>query len=37
MAVPMFFEFFKPFLSAINDGQVHSLKDVRERVANDLK
>lgn len=34
MAIPKFFEFFEVFLRAIEDGNVHSAKEVREIVAS---
>lgn len=33
MAVPKFFEFFEGFLKAINDGELHTAKEVREIIA----
>ena len=33
MAVPKFFEFFEAFLKAINDGELHSAKEVRNEIA----
>ena len=33
MAVPKFFEFFEAFLKAIQDGEVHTAKEVRTTVA----
>ena len=33
MAVPKFFEFLKPFLQVIDDGNIHSSNDVCDRVA----
>ena len=33
MAVPKFYEFFKPFLQALRDGNVHSANDVCSRIA----
>lgn len=30
MALPKFFEFFRPFLEAVSDGELHTPKDVRE-------
>ncbi len=37
MAVPKFFEFFEAFLNAIKDGEVHTAKEVRIKVAEDMK
>ena len=36
MAVPKFFEFFESFLRAIQDGSLHTAKEVREIVAADM-
>jgi len=33
MAVPKFFEFFEGFLHAVEDGNIHSAKEVREVIA----
>lgn len=33
MAVPKFFEFFEGFLRTIEDGELHTAKEVRERLA----
>lgn len=33
MAVPKFFEFFEYFLRVIQDGELHTSKDVREKIA----
>ena len=33
MAVPKFFEFFDGFLRAVQDGELHTAKEVRERIA----
>ena len=33
MAVPKFYEFFEGFLHAIEDGEMHSAKEVREQLA----
>ena len=30
MALPKFFEFFRPFLEAVSDGELHTPKEVRE-------
>lgn len=37
MAVPKFFEFFGAFLRAVQDGELHTAKEVRIKVANDLQ
>ena len=37
MAVPKFFEFFEAFLTAIEDGELHTAKEVRLKVAVDMK
>jgi restriction system protein len=37
MAVPKFFEFFEAFLKAIKDGEVHTAKEVRIKVAEDMR
>ena len=37
MAVPKFFEFFEAFLKAIEDGELHTAKEVRLKVAEDMK
>ena len=37
MAVPKFFEFFEAFLNAIEDGEIHTAKEVRLKVAEDMK
>lgn len=37
MAVPKFFEFFKTFLEAVSDGEIHHAKDVRTFIANEMK
>lgn len=34
MAVPKFFEFFEGFLHAVEDGEIHSAKEVREQLAS---
>ena len=36
MAVPKFFEFFEGFLRAVQDGELHPAKEVREIIAKDL-
>lgn len=37
MAVPKFFEFFRAFLVALEDGEVHTAKEVRNSVAIEMK
>ena len=37
MSVPKFFMFFKPFLAAIADGELHTAKEVRQSIATALK
>jgi len=37
MAVPKFFEFFKGFLLAVQDGELHTAKDVRQILALDMQ
>ena len=37
MSVPKFFEFFEAFLKAIEDGELHTAKEVRLKVAEDMK
>ena len=37
MAVPKFFEFFEAFLKAIKDGEVHTAKEVRIKVAEEMR
>ena len=37
MATPKFFEFFESFLRAIQDGELHTSKEVRSKVANDMR
>jgi restriction system protein len=37
MSVPKFFEFFEAFLNAIQDGELHTAKEVRKKVAEDLR
>lgn len=36
MAVPKFFEFFEGFLRAIEDGNIHTAKEVREIIASTM-
>ena len=36
MAVPKFFEFFEGFLLAVEDGELHSAKEVREIIASSM-
>ena len=37
MAVPKFFEFFEAFLRALQDGDLHTAKEVRLKVADDMQ
>lgn len=37
MSVPKFFEFFEGFLKAVQDGELHTAKEVREIIAADMK
>ena len=37
MAVPKFFEFFEGFLHAVQDGELHTAREVREKIANEMK
>lgn len=37
MAVPKFFEFFDGFLRAIQDGAIHTAKEVREAIAKEMQ
>ena len=37
MAVPKFFEFFEGFLRAVEDGNIHTAKEVREIIATTMK
>lgn len=37
MAVPKFFEFFRAFLIAIQDGESHTAKEVRNAIAKDMQ
>ncbi len=37
MAVPKFYEFFEIFLKALKDGEIHSAKDVRQYIAEEMK
>lgn len=37
MAVPKFFEFFKGFLLAVKDGELHTAKEVRQILALDMQ
>ncbi len=37
MPVPKFFEFFEGFLHAIEDGELHGPKEVREAIATEMK
>ena len=36
MAIPKFFEFFEGFLHAVQDGELHPAKEVREKVATEM-
>lgn len=36
MALPKFFEFFRPFLEALSDGDIHTPKEVREYIKNKM-
>ena len=36
MAVPKFFEFFEVFLKSLKDGELHTAKEVRAKVAEDM-
>lgn len=36
MAVPKFFEFFEGFLRAVQDGELHTAKEVREIIAEEM-
>lgn len=36
MAVPKFFEFFEGFLRAVQDGELHTAKEVREIIASSM-
>ena len=36
MAVPKFFDFFEAFLRAVDDGELHTAKDVRDIVASKM-
>ena len=36
MAVPKFFEFFEAFLNVLNDGELHTAKEVRHSIAVDM-
>lgn len=37
MAIPKFFEFFRGFLHALEDGELHTAKEVREWLASDMQ
>ncbi|MBQ7598437.1 MAG: restriction endonuclease [Clostridia bacterium] len=37
MSIPKFFEFFEGFLKAVEDGGLHSAKEVREIIAKEMK
>ena len=36
MAVPKFFEFFEAFLKSLKDGELHTAKEVRVKIAEDM-
>lgn len=36
MSLPKFFDFFEGFLHAVEDGKLHTAKDVRERIASEM-
>ena len=36
MTVPKFFEFFEVFLKSLKDGELHTAKEVRAKVAEDM-
>lgn len=36
MAVPKFFQFFEGFLHAVEDGEIHSAKEIREIIASSM-
>ena len=36
MAVPKFYEFFKGFLNAVQDGELHASKDVKAILAEEM-
>jgi restriction system protein len=36
MAIPKFFQFFEGFLHAVEDGEIHSAKEVREIIASSM-
>lgn len=36
MAVPKFFEFFEAFLCAVNDGELHTAKEVRGIISKSM-
>ena len=36
MSMPKFFEFFEGFLKALQDGEIHSAKDVQKSVIEDM-
>lgn len=36
MAVPKFFDFFEAFLHAVEDGEIHTAKEVREVIASSM-
>ena len=36
MAVPKFYEFFRAFLVVLQDGELHKMSEVRNRIAVDM-
>ena len=36
MAVPKFYEFFRAFLVVLQDGELHKMSEVRNRIATDM-
>ena len=36
MAVPKFYEFFRAFLVVLQDGELHKMSEVRNRIAADM-
>ena len=36
MSVPKFYEFFKSFLNAIKDGEIHKSKEVQAFIAKEM-
>ncbi len=37
MSIPKYYEMYAPFLRALEDGKVHTIKDVRKRIVAELK